>query len=286
MGTKALSDYMTEGALTVGSVGHSIGDLKFNERYIPISSTHPWKNLADADEELDEANYPDYVPVMRDVYIRRLQVTSYPIDFIVVAETIVSNVVTLTIHSSPNHQAFINSLAEMVLDYTKGSTPTPTDYANLNLCLRTIKPIGSVPVGEYTITNINPSARTIQFTYVHADESNSGLIIYGLTVPIYRVPGDSTKCRHRQQLGKAIMTPDFETFFNGVSWRDHLEDHEHATQMNMSSGGGALKQVNATLYNAQELLTSSVQNARTDSQTYPSGLGAFAYRYVGRYVAP
>ena len=294
MGTKALSDYMIEGVLHTGSIGNTIGDLKFNERYIAISTTHPWKNLADADEELDIANYPDYVPVMRNVIVRLS--TSGGAYNSVVSEVIASNIVTLTIGSFS--QLLLNAASEMVLDYTKGVAPTPTDYINLNLCINLITAIGSVPAGDYTITNINPSARTVSFNYIHPDESNSGLVGKYITFRPYRVPGDSTKCRHRQQLGKSIMTPDFETFFNGVSWRDHFQGHAHvpsgATGFVVAPSGTGGNAAAGTVFVGGTITAQSKTGdpttdgtngtPRTDSETYPSGLGAFLYEFVGRYI--
>ena len=295
MGTKALSDYMIEGALHTGSVGRVIGELMPLERYETISSTFPWKNLADADAELDEANFPDYVPVMRDVKVYKYQ--GGP-GWFIPSFTIVSNVVTVTFFNVDYYIDMINSLAEMLLDYTNGITPTPTDYTNLNLCLNLIGPIGVIPAGDYTITNINPSARQMQFSYVHSD--TSGSTGYSVDIYPYRVPGDSTKCRHRQQLGKAIMTPDFETFFNGVSWRDHFQGHEILLQYSNAAGSATTTWARGNTENTGNYQSSSGRGGtnlgivgdatngdpRTDSQTYPSGLGAFLYRYVGRYVAP
>lgn len=255
MGTKKLSDYMPEKALTGGSVGHAIGDLKFNECYIPISSTHPWKNLADPDEELDIANYPDYVPVMRDIKMRvplagwdgrgiegKFRISSY---------SITSNIARINITaviSAPVSYIqtwLLNALAEKLLDYTDGISPTNTDYSNWNMCSTLTNTVGVIPAGNYTITNINPSSNYIEFAYTHADVPTTAVSDYFLSFYPYRVPNDATKCRHRQQLGKSIMTPDFETFFNGVSGRDNEIDN------------------------------------RSNDKGY---LGAFAYRYVGRYI--
>ncbi len=201
--------------------GLSIGDLKHNPRYIPISASHPWKNLADPDEELDIANYPDYVPVMRDIRIKN----GFYEYMNIVSITVISNVATVLFFDHAYYIYVLNQLAEMLLDYTNDASPTSADYANWKMCFSLNPQQGTIPAGGYIITDINPSARAISFNVIAPNQVVTSVGFSGTFHP-YRVPNDTTKCRHRQQLGKAIMTPDFETFFNGVSGRDNEIDTE------------------------------------------------------------
>ncbi len=259
-----------------------IGKLDWFDDYHAPAADFPYLCLTNEDAVLTTTNWPDLVPYLRAKKVRyKPNLTGAKTAFDVTNFARATNVVTLTLANTAGEIALVKALAEDNLvhgSYTNWRTIT---LPNL---------ISDVPVGDYRITAVDATARTISFEHTGSDGSS------GVTSTVehypHRIAGQTTQARHLQVGGRALVSvndADFE-IIGGLRRRDRAQGHKHTLAV---GGGGGLTQISiptatGTLVSTDafgDLVTDGTNGTpRTGKTTDPRALGAFLYMWAQTYV--
>lgn len=277
----------------------TIGNIKHSRKYTAVSAAHPWFCLNSPSQTLNESNYPDYVPWLRDFRTDLFPASGSPqTAFAGTMTTGASGIITLT--TGTNYTIFMNAIEE---HYQKTGA-----YIR---CKITNSTVSEVKYGTLALYSLVSSQ--VQFSYTSWSDSDTVSIELYPNI-VYDGSGnlDSTKAYHTRIVGDALMAADDADgrFIGGLGRRDRMQvitGDSDSYRTNLSNntpiinGKGALKTVNAggsfstgyrlqsttdTLLNCGSLEFDSSQsaNARTDDITSPDALGVYLYEYVGRYI--
>lgn len=178
--------------------------------------------LTDIDSQitLDAANAPDAVPLLRAIKmvfkdglageLAALSVTNW---------AIATNVATLTFTNNTDTIAALAALGE-----DQAVHGSYTNWRSITLA----SAIGSITAGDYAITNVNPSARTISFNFTAAN--GSGAVPASAEFFPFRIPGSTTTARIFTGRGLTLHgANDANGYFvsGGLRRRGYFQGHDH-----------------------------------------------------------
>ncbi|MBE7439136.1 MAG: hypothetical protein HS115_11815 [Spirochaetales bacterium] len=261
---------------------HDVGDLKSMYYYKAPSAAHPWFCLNAADQVIMESAWPDLVAYLRAEPWRYLATGSNKSAFDIASFSITSNVVTLTLTNTTAENAFLAALLE--------ERQVHGSYSNFP-SIRLNEAVGSVPVGDYTPTEVDAVSRLIRFAYTTANDSGSP---GGKTVSCYkhRVPGFTDRAYHYAVQGRVLVAAedsDHEVFGGGRR-RDRFQGHYHTlsngTAVWRQPGSGGFGGMPPDSSNATYALTVAAPitdgtngTPRTGKTTDPRAQGVYLYKY-------
>ncbi len=208
--------------------GKPLGELFFMSKYKAPAAFNkdspedyfPAVCLDIGDQDLAAANWPDLVPdlrALRATYNEGIAGEKYQFD--VTDWAIVSNVATLTFDNVAAEKAVISALGEDNLVHD-----------NLYASWRSItlpSAIGDITAGEYALTDVDPTARTVSFAFTVGDNSGAGTWVVSFYQ--HRIPGSSTTARvYKRPAGVLVAAndPDGECIA-GMRRRDRGQGHWH-----------------------------------------------------------
>jgi hypothetical protein len=199
-----------------------VGKIEWFDHYFEPSSMNPWFNLSQADTTISNSNWPELVTHWRtNKYLSYLPGTiSEQSDFVIDSYSITSNVVSVVLSNLTPEIKILAALAE--------DQAVHASYVNwIPITINT--GFGSIPAGDYGITNINTGTRTITFSCTAANISSTPIV--GVTCKFYphRVSGSSTTARHLSIAGRTLVAQgdsDTEVFY-GLRRRDRGQGHRH-----------------------------------------------------------
>ena len=234
------------------------------------------------DQDISETNWPDLVPdlrVLRATYNEGIAGSKYQFD--VTNWNVTSNVGTLTFADQTAEKA-------MLADYTEDNL-VHGDFNNYR-SVTLASAIGNIPAGEYALSAIDPSARTITFSVTASD--GSGAVTAIAEFYQHRIPGSSTTARVFERPGGVLVAandPDGECIA-GMRRRDRGQGHWHDIQVTESPSGVidiSLGSAIGTPVNlARLMVTDGVNGApRTGKTTDPRALVGHLYIWGKSYVA-
>ena len=223
-----LVDLQTEALVTTGiknaiAYGKPIGELFYLDSLrLPAAYSSgapgdyfPAKCLDDINvyEDITVANWPSLVPHLRAKALTYNEgITGQKSAFDVTDWDITSNIATLTFANTTAENAILTALAEDNLVH--GS------FANWR-SITLGSAIGTITAGEYAITAIDTSLRTVKFAFTAANGGASG----AFTSSFYtnRVPGSSTTARLYQATGRTLVSANDGVGINGLRKRDRFQ---------------------------------------------------------------
>lgn len=205
----------------VESVSVTVGDVKFNPKYIAPSSAHPWWPLTKADTVLSAANWPPLVEFLRGIKLTYMPgETSEKSAFDVTAWAIATNVATLTFANTTAENKILAALAEDQLIH--GSY---TNWRTITLAIA----IGSITAGTYAITAIDTVNRTVSFSFTASNGSGSVTATAEFYPHRLSTADDSggTQARHFKIQGRGFMTVNDSDgeFVGSLRRRDKFQGH-------------------------------------------------------------
>jgi len=169
----------------------------------------------DGYEDVAVANWPDLVPHLRAKSLTYNEgISGQKSAFDVTNWNITSNVATLTFANSTAEIAILTALLEDNLVH--GSY---TNWRSITLA----GAIGDISAGEYAITAIDTSLRTIKFAFASGNNSGSG----SFTANFYtnRIPGSTTTARVYEATGETLIGANYTDgdYINGLRKRDAMQ---------------------------------------------------------------
>lgn len=209
-----------------------VGKIELFDDYTAPSPTNPRLALHLPDQDLSASNWPDLVPYLRGKKLTYMPGTvSSKTDFQVASWAISSNVVTLTFADIAGEKAVLAALLEDA-KVQGGDAETVTHGRTV-----TVPAFGTVTAGDYAITAINVSARTLSFAFTAANASGS--TPFNVQFYRHRIAGDVTTARHFKVAGRGFITAgdgDGEVI-PGLRRRDRGQGHRHASNVWAGSAG-------------------------------------------------
>lgn len=274
-----------------------VGKIEWFDHYFEPSSMNPWFDLSQADTTISNSNWPELVTHWRiNKYLTYLPGTiSEQSDFVIDSYSITSNVVSVVLSNLTPEIKILAALAE--------DQAVHASYVNWIPITINIG-FGSIPAGDYGITNINTGTRTITFSYAAADISSTPVV--GVTCKFYphRVSGSSTTARHLSIAGRTLVAQadsDTEVFY-GLRRRDRGQGHRHldlghthsVTKSNELGGNqhpynpGEYSNPGSTALGYANIGDPSTDGSngtpRTGKTTDPRALGAIPYVWAYTYI--
>ncbi len=238
------------------------------------------------DEDIAIANWPDLVPHLRAKRsIFNEGITGEKYQFDVTNWAISSNVGTLTFADQTAEKALLS-------DYTEDNL-VHGDFNNYR-SVTLPDAIGNIPAGEYALSGIDPSARTITFPVTASDGSGSGT--WNVSFYLHRIPGSSTIARVFERPGGVLVAandPDGECIA-GMRRRDRGQGHIHLLPRadNRYDVGTAREDVGYGSSNYQVIhKTNSPQDdsvngtPRTGKTTDPRALVGHLYMWGRKFIS-
>lgn len=263
-----------------------VGKIEWFDHYFEPSSMNPWFDLSQADTTISNSNWPELVTHWRiNKYLTYLPGTiSEQSDFVIDSYSITSNVVSVVLSNLTPEIKMLAALAE--------DQAVHASYVNwIPITINT--GFGSIPAGDYGITNIDTITRTITFSYTASNISSTPVV--GITCKFYphRIVGSLTTARHLTIAGRTLVTQgdsDTEVFY-GLRRRDRFQGHWHdivdslgavpvGVRGDVGTGGSGLAAVpnGAQRLEARLVKTDGINDApRTGKTTDPRALGAIPY---------
>ena len=141
---------------------------------------------------------------------------------------VTSNVATLTLSDTTTNKNLLKALLEDKLVH--GSW---TNWRTVTLLVA----IGNVPLGDYAITSIDTTARTITFAVTAAN--GSATITKNVLFYLHRIAGDTTKARVFEAADRALMSDSADgEGVPGVRRRDRLQGFKPSAPGAFDNTGG------------------------------------------------
>lgn len=209
----------------------------------------------DVFEDIAVANWPDLVPHLRAKGLTYNEgITGSKAAFDVTDWDITANVSTLTFANTTAEIAILTGLLEDNLVH--GSY---TDWRSITLA----GAIGDITSGEYAITAIDTTLRTVKFAFTAGNNSGSG----SFTINFFtnRVPSSSTTARLYEATARTLVSAndDDGENINGLRRRDRFQGHAHnferSSTVNADAGG------TFGVYGSNTDSTTEVKEAITDA---------------------
>ncbi len=232
-------------------------------------------------KDISETNHPDLVPFLRaEALSYKTGRTGAVSEFEITAWEIASNVATLTFADNNAENAILAALAEDNLVHDSYSGWRPISFSSV---------IGDIAAGDYAISDIDPSTRTISFAY--AGDDNSGTGSYTVAFYPYRIPGSTTTARLFECSDRTLISEASDgSAISGLRHRDFFQGHEHQLGMTSDDGdGGWFDRAESTVikyYDTDGIITDGSNGTpRVGDKTKPKALGGFFYIHGGRYLA-
>jgi len=276
--------------------GKPLGELFFMPKYKAPAAFNkdspedyfPAVCLDIGDQDLAVANWPDLVPELRALKLMYNEgITGEKYQFDVTNWAISSNVATLTFADQTAEKAMLSALGEDNLVHG--------DYASWR-SITLPSPIGDITAGEYAITNVDPTARTVSFDFTASDNSGSGTFVVSFYQ--HRIPGSSTTARvYERPAGVLVAANDADgECIAGMRRRDRGQGHWHEIQSDSNSikygtygalTDGALNVTNPPgQFTARSIITDGVNGTpRTGKTTDPRAQVGHLYMWARKYVA-
>ncbi len=270
--------------------GKPLGELFFMSKYKAPAAFNkdspedyfPAVCLDIGDQDLAAANWPDLVPdlrALRATYNEGIAGEKY--QFGVTDWAIVSNVATLTFDNVAAEKAVISALGEDNLVHG--------DYASWR-SITLPAAIGDITAGEYAITDVDPTARTVSFAFTAGDNSGAGAFVVSFYQ--HRIPGSSTTARVFERPGGVMVAandPDGECMA-GMRRRDRGQGHWHETKGQDWTDAGNGRDIIADTGISQTFVkdpTTDTVNGepRTGKTTDPRAQVGHLYMHGVNYVA-
>lgn len=274
-----------------------VGKIEWFDHYFEPSSMNPWFDLSQADTTISNSNWPELVTHWRiNKYLTYLPGTiSEQSDFVIDSYSITSNVVSVVLSNLTPEIKILAALAE--------DQAVHASYVNwIPITINT--GFGSIPAGDYGITNINTGTRTITFSYTAANISSTPVV--GVTCKFYphRVSGSSTTARHLSIAGRTLVAQgdsNGEVFY-GLRRRDRSQSHGHDVYFSwlqpsypgvvdgIPFGDGGGSRYPYIVPNGQSAYTTNITQflghgtPRTGLTTDPRALGAIPYVWGYSYI--
>lgn len=212
-----------------------VGELMFIRVKRATSIAFPYFNIGLADQDVLASNYPDYVSYLRNLLVEIDGVTN----FNVIGYTGDGSNVTFSLQNSTQNQLLVNAMWQDA-QFSGGFG----NYKSIGVG----SPIGSVPAGEYRITNVD----TINVTISVASTITTGSGVGTMVIYHNRIANDTTKARHFSVNGRAIMGARTSKYFAGFRINDAIQDitvlqnahnhtqnsHNHTQDSHNHTGGG------------------------------------------------
>lgn len=239
--------------------------------------------------DISSTNWADLVTHLRAKALTYFDgITGEKSSFDVTGWAISSNVATLTFANTTAENAILAALAEDNLVHGSYS-----NWRSVTLSAA----IGDITAGEYAITDVDATSRTISFAFVASNNSGSG----SYTVNFYenRIPGSTTTARLYQATARSLVSAndaDGEEIA-GLRRRDRAQGHYHEMKLNSTNPSGSYQdsaQVgsadsatpNILLgYTAVEAITDGTNGTpRTGTTTDPRSLVGHLYIHGGAYA--
>jgi hypothetical protein len=155
-------------------------------------------------------------------------------DFDVTDWAISSNVATLTFGDTDPENAILGALYDDALVHGGGAeTASYTDWRSITLP----SAIGDITAGEYAITEVDATSRTISFSFTASDNSGSGT--YTVNFYQHRIPGSTTTARLFENKGRSLVSAndaDGECIA-GLRRRDRFQGHTLSSINDSSTAG-------------------------------------------------
>ena len=248
-------------------------------------------------KDISETNHPDLVPFLRaEALSYKTGRTGAVSEFEITAWEIASNVATLTFADNDEENAILAALAEDNLVHDSYSGWRPISFSSV---------IGDIAAGDYAISDIDPSTRTISFAY--AGDDNSGAGSYTVAFYPYRIPGSATTARLFECSDRTLISEASDgTAVSGLRHRDAtqrwtatLNSYGAGDVGTFSSATGAITlsdsvgNRHAGSNDGTRYKTASFDPANStspnrmkvdDDKSKPKALGGFLYIHGGRYL--
>jgi hypothetical protein len=293
---KAFVKLGKEQAREVGEI-FALLDRRTGSAWNPASPTayFPAVCLTDINSQitLNAANAPDAVPLLRAIKmifkdglsgeLAALSVTNW---------SITSNVATLTFANNTDTIAALAALGE-----DQAVHGSYTNWRSITLA----NAIGSITAGDYAITNVNPSARTISFNFTAAN--GSGAVSASAEFFPFRIPGSTATARIFTGRGLTMHgANDAGGYFvsGGLRRRGYLQGHRHLGAAATSGSGGSLGLPLAVAgssglatygpggtYNSASVLNVAEDTngaVRSSNETHGPALTVHLYMHLGRLI--
>lgn len=258
--------------------------------------------LTDIDSQitLNATNAPDAVPYLRarkmifedglSGELAALSVTNWAIN---------ANVATLTFANNTDTIAALAALGE-----DQAVHGSYTNWRSITLD----NAIGNITAGDYAITNVNPSARTISFAFTAANAS--GAVSASAEFYPFRIPGSTTTARIFTGRGLTLHgANDANGYFvsGGLRRRGFMQGHDigkyntptskistYTASASPASAGGATTGTDIIQYTAN-LAAGNVTRAvpvdngidgtpRTAAETHGPAMTVHLYMHLGRLI--
>ncbi len=267
-----------------------LGELFFLDSYRALSAwdrANPDNYFAglclnDGDHDIVVANFPDLVPHLRAkkaTYNEGISGSKSAFD--VTNWVVATNVGTLTFADQTAEKALLADYAEDNLVHGNF-----TDYRSVTLA----SAIGNIPAGEYALTGIDASARTITFA-VTASDGSGGVTT---TVEFYkhRIPGTTTTARVFERPGGVLVAAndaDGECIA-GMRRRDRANSIDQVDSLINSGSGYSVNVPDDGSYSPILTLsaggsTRNIKFAKKGLTTNPRALVGHLYLWGKSYVA-
>lgn len=248
--------------------------------------------------DISISNWPDLVTNLRARVLTYMEGKSgAKSSFDVTAWAVTSSIATLTLADTDAENAILAALSEDNLVHGSFS-----NWRSITLG----SAIGNISAGEYAITDVDTTTRTVKFIASISD--GSGSVTANIMFYLNRIPGSTTTVRVYEDSNRALMSAgdDDGTYISGLRSRDAMQEFtggfSFGSQMaNIQAVNGVFgrNQINQlmpqqassvalgmngiTFNNANSI---SPKVAKTDeNKTRPAANATHRYIWAGTYVA-
>lgn len=257
------------------SLSKSIGEPFFNIFEKSPSVIFPAVRIDDADHDIDVANWPDLVPLLRAHKLRAGSTTDFTC-------TVAGSVITFDDDTDEN--ILLAALAEELLAHVQGGGVAYTGWLSIN--------VGGT---DFVISDVDAGAHTVTVTGSPSTGSQT-VIVYS-----YRIAGSGTTARLRRVNAKSVVSHDGEECLAGLRRRDRMQQITGSIEADriwttvteetgaLSAGTSASSEHPGTSNNATNhrlnFDSANSPDARTGTTTDPRAFVGYLYLHGGRYVA-
>lgn len=247
------------------SLSKSIGEPFFNIFLKSPSVTFPALRIDDADHDIDVANWPDLVPLLRAEKLRAGSTTDFTC-------TVAGSVITFD--NDIDENILLAALTEELFAHVQSGGVAYTGWLSIN--------VGGT---DYVITDVDAGAYTVTVTGSPSTGSQT-VIVYP-----YRIAGSSTTARLRRVNAKALISHDGDECLAGLRRRDRMQGHYHSTTVSgfipVIGGSSTINSGSSFGYGGilGPVTDGTNGTPRTGETTDPRAFVGYLYLHGGRYVA-